>query len=124
MKWHTKKRSSPSSVWNCKKSSKLYQPTRADIKDKKGVKKYCRDHKLNNRVQSEMVKLVTGEPTMCQFDTRDLRTVSRHDRVPRSLEAPVSPVGYWDVTSPRSPESPRSDFEAFNNIVTEKKIAT
>ena len=75
-------------------------PTRQHLKNAKGVQDYCRRHKLNDRVQKEMVKLVTGEPTMCNFDHRDLRTVPKCDRVPRSIEAPCSPTGYWKVCSP------------------------
>ena len=76
-------------------------PTRASLRDTPVcVPCYCQKNGLNKRVEQAIVKLVTGEPTMCHFDKRDLRSVPKSDRVPRCLEAPLSPIGYWNISSP------------------------
>ena len=76
-------------------------PTREELADENGVNIFCAGRKCTPRAIAKMVQLVMGPPTACEMDPRDLRSVATEDRVPRSLETPMSPVGFWDISSPK-----------------------
>jgi hypothetical protein len=52
--------------------------------------------KLTPRAQS-VIRGILDRGFSTTIDHRDLRTVPMNDRVPRSLECPSTPPGYWSV---------------------------
>jgi len=66
----------------------------------KGADKWCKDRGLSETATKRVKRLVTEDYKGGSVDYRDYRKVKVEDRVPRSLEIPLTPPGFWDISTP------------------------
>jgi len=84
-------------------------PTRQQLRQLtfEDLEHYCQLRTYNVETTSRIKEIwhsSTKDETF-NYDYRDLRTIPRENRVPRSLEErPTTPPGYWDITDPINPE--------------------
>ena len=70
-------------------------PTRLELVDRDGAIAYCRSRKLSKHATRRILRLVTSN--VVDIDYRDQRSVPFRDRVPRSLEYPLTPPHFWTI---------------------------
>lgn len=101
MRWTTKKTPADKDRLRAaaERRRKRVAPTRDEIRG--DVDAYCDSEGLTERARATIKVLCRGgKGGKAQPDPRDLRGVPKEDRVPRSLEAPPTPPGYWLLDTP------------------------
>ena len=82
-----------------RKRQKFLQPHRSQFKSEGAVNEYCDVRKLSERVRVVMIKAVRHNRPV-PLEMVDYRKVPKEDRVPRSMQCPDTPPGYWDLRDP------------------------
>jgi len=88
-------------------------PTRQELRQLtlKGVMKYCTTRAFDVPTTKRIKTIWTTSQKNETFktDSRDFRSVPHTNRVPRSLEQPMTPPGYWNITDPIMPTNSLSE---------------
>uniref|UniRef100_A0A6C0BN38 Uncharacterized protein n=1 Tax=viral metagenome TaxID=1070528 RepID=A0A6C0BN38_9ZZZZ len=99
-KWHKRKSMAEKLAGRqaAEKRRRWKEPTRAEVRAL-GPKKFNLSAHATQRIR----QLVRSDTKYGQIDYRDHRRLKPQDRVPRSLELPATPPGFWDIEDPRPP---------------------
>ena len=77
------------------------QPEWHELTTTSKILRFCQQKELSPATCLHILKLrasVPGETVL--WDHRDYRSVPKAERIPRSLQCPPSPVGYWCLNTP------------------------
>jgi hypothetical protein len=96
MKWVRKLTSAEKleNMRNSRRRARELEPTRDQLKDE--PLKYCKRRGLSLKSTNRLLDLVCNGAF--NIDYRDHRKLPKSERVPRSLEMPPTPPGFWDIS--------------------------